>query len=499
MCRWLQRHCSYLRIISMGIISISAINGIYSFIANVSSLQINPKFDSTDGVYCYPPDGSLISSECKNMSIVIAHSTENYCQKYTDYSSKTLYDDFKAIKQLMIMLVIGSIVYGTFAIIHDCTLVYYRDSLNEVRFHVSHEKDFCLSTSSCLSSHDQIQYDPDSCWCDFVTNLVAIPVLILIIIFFVLDIFITMVILPIIDTVLFSLRFVTRNGIYCRMKSGWHATKQHKLPVICYVSSSWVGISRLWMCCICMALLYYAQSGEKEPIHSLNPVICQCECRFVLKESDYWGLTTVTYLFVFVNLLFLRSWNNEVTHLQHYSYLIRYSLPMTIANQINPKDATGNMMQKIHLTVQDNISNADSKQTDDIEKQEHDNSVTHRTIALLNDQADSPLTVSRYHSINAEQLEDDSKETENKQNTLNMRKSLSKKWRMPIYYFISLLSILFAASMVYTIAYLNLYNYNTNIRIALYFGSGIILLCYAVFALYELNTFLKSCANVSFF
>eukprot|EP01084_Bolivina_argentea_P031869 58967_1 len=125
-CEFIQNNVKYIRVIIIGLLSVTAITGIYGFMSNVQSIQVRHSnilpwknkqtTEIHDGIRCVNINAWQTSaSKCNNMAEQMAKSTDPkwQCSLHTDYSSKALFQDnyITVFRNVFICLVIFSITY----------------------------------------------------------------------------------------------------------------------------------------------------------------------------------------------------------------------------------------------------------------------------------------------------------------------------------------------------------------------------------------------------
>eukprot|EP01084_Bolivina_argentea_P166523 289077_1 len=262
------------------------------------------------------------------------------CYLNTNYSSKSLYDDFTTFKWLIIHLMISSIVYGVFAILHDCTLIYYKDQVHLLTFHpLEIKQDFYLFhifqtiEEKFLDYHNGLNKFYQAVSCPFAFVMAVIWLFLEYSVVLIMDLISILCVYPIISCI-------------------WKLRTNNILP-ICYISSSWVGIATFWMTIITTMIVANAIVNFRRPIQALspNPHNCECYCVYYMHQNNVLGIVIATYTFVILNGKFLYSWFQETLHLQHYPYLIKYSVSINVSNQLNPTDCTGNLLKSTSMSI----------------------------------------------------------------------------------------------------------------------------------------------------
>eukprot|EP01084_Bolivina_argentea_P020162 37510_1 len=245
------------------------------------------------------------------------------CSAYTQFTNTKLSHKFTSFKAYLISLFIFTGIYVLFCIIHDWTLIYYKENLEIVSFLPTVDQEVCLS--------EYLQRKRENSNC--VMNIVRYILFII-------------VILPEWFVMLYTVYPIIHYfGFKCNVSQ-----KRYKVPTICYISSAWVGSARFWMSVSTMLLLYDICDGFSDKISiSLEPERCDCECNYVFHQADYYKLLSVTSIFVVLSIKFLWSWTNEAVHGYYFLYLIKYSLPIKYAHKINPDECSGSMMKEIEL------------------------------------------------------------------------------------------------------------------------------------------------------
>eukprot|EP01084_Bolivina_argentea_P066289 120830_1 len=313
---WIIIHLSYIRVIIIGLMSVGAISGIYSWLCNVDSIQIFKHRAGSasvgaviDGISCSMAFREGTRIYCNNIAYQMANLSithpEWQCESFADYSSKSLMTDMPIFRNSLTVLFIFASLYGIFAIIHDCTLIWYRDKLTDLTFHPMNENDFYLATNFLricnLQKFCELMQDKQCCLACLLCILFFIYSAIIgyiMLVLFVVDIFLMLCIYPI-----FSYCFkIERNNI-----NGFS-----------YVSASFVGVSR-WILAASTSIMVFGSLTMTKSIPSLDTIQCSCACNYVLHEADF-------YEFLF------------------------YSLPIKVANKMNPVDCSGSMMKPQNTT-----------------------------------------------------------------------------------------------------------------------------------------------------
>eukprot|EP01084_Bolivina_argentea_P005382 10150_1 len=335
----------YCRVISSGLTSITCISGIYFYISNVKSVQIDTN-DTSKGIRCQSPFN--IYPQCPEIQKIMANLTSTHpewdCSLKTDYqnhsifSEHSIFTDHIFLRNFLIVLIISAFIYGISAIIRDCTLIYYKNNLKKISFHPSTKKDFYCSINCAL------------CLCVTV----------------IFDLIFMLCVYPFIS-ICFNINNTLKdnypNSSYCKRFCN----------ALSYISSSWVGLSRNVMIFCAGILTVIISAGFSETIPSMDPE-CQCFCDWVFKKGDLYKILGTTWIFIYLSLKFICSW---CLGTDYYLYLIQYSIPIKLANNINPNQCTGNMMNQIpNLSVPHNV-NANEYQS--INNVEQDRSVSNDT------------------------------------------------------------------------------------------------------------------------
>eukprot|EP01084_Bolivina_argentea_P299121 515586_1 len=452
---------SYIRVIISGIIATCAISGIYTYLSHITTVEVarNITPSSIDpvqiirGISCWPITISNVS--CNTMAVQMANMASNgsidyQCNLHTQYNSNdSLYSDIILFKLSIIFLIFFSITYGLSAIVHDSTLIYYRNNLKMLTFHPINKIDFYLHTKYILFWKSKITplFHGGSkylIYCCFPISILFFSLLLLL------------------RFICFGLDVVWMLGIYPFISSCWKIDR-NKINAFSYVSSSWVGVSRFMMLNTTTLMVYFATSAHIEkPLDAKDASVCRCSCRYVFTPSDFYSFLAVTYIFVLLNAKFVFSWFMESVHGQHYLYLIEYSLPIEIANSINNKDCAGDMMMK-----KDNLYRTDS------EKQKQSDLNGHNKQKHIDNSAEN----------NDWELEGDISQKQNRVEFI---------WRLILMFFV-IYSFLFIGGSMIFIAFFNEYQYSMLLRVILYIiGAviciGVIIIFFMMRAYYKRKT-----------
>ena len=147
------KYKEYIKICTSGVLAILVISSIYSFLANVETVQVIADvslfqawgsvdwetFDTNNGIAC--KKGLDFKDEyCKNVANIIASrlsletvNPEWQCEAYTDFSTSPFFETFiftfTSFRNYLIVLIIFTIIFGISAIIHDSSLVYYKTQI----------------------------------------------------------------------------------------------------------------------------------------------------------------------------------------------------------------------------------------------------------------------------------------------------------------------------------------------------------------------------------
>eukprot|EP01084_Bolivina_argentea_P309046 534539_1 len=383
----------YIRVLFYGCLAIFIIQAVCSFLTNVDIILVQPKSASyhiQNGIICYPHQTSIddvfapiigrdTSEECNNIADTMANTAtlnpEWQCEAYTDYTTKNIYNTFASWKFYWIALFILSVIYSVSAITHDWTLIYYKNNdrtkLAHVNFLPQTVTDF-LFMNYLLKINTKIAdflATKNKCkrYCGFVIwSVIFIAIVCPLAI---LEIPLTHTIRPIIWY--FQLKCNNTDQVP-------HTIAKFDMPIISYISASWVGLSRFLMGMTSLFILFFMDDGFSYTIRSYDAMKCYCECNYILPHKTYRKLLVTILLFVALNVLFLYSWVNETIHGHHSLYLIKYTLPIRHAYRINDKDCTGDMMRD---PAQDMTSNEGCvyKRSEWTNISESDEEIDHKT------------------------------------------------------------------------------------------------------------------------
>eukprot|EP01084_Bolivina_argentea_P253258 425344_1 len=340
--QWFQKNLRYIRVIFVGIMSAAIISGIYGFMSNIQSIQvwhnhaewIHYAVAIVDGIECNGISG--YNKECDIMAAQMANSSSTHpewkCTRFTDYSSKSLFDDIVLFRNWFIVLISFTFIYGLFSIIHDCTLIYY-DNLDDISFYPSTETDFYFFYKAknyfyeIFKRFDEIE-DNDCHW----WKCICFPIIIVITMILILSVIVLSGLTAAFD-IFFNL-FVYLFTRCCKCRS------------FSYTSSSWVAISRSMILISTYWIIAVATFGFNKSITSIDPTQCTCSCVYTFRELDFYKFVLVTYTLMLLSAKFLWSWFRESIHCKDYYYLIQFSLPAELTKQINKEDCTGTMMEQ---------------------------------------------------------------------------------------------------------------------------------------------------------
>lgn len=344
-CSIFRKHwMSYLRIIFAGIVSVTAISGIYSYLLHVKEIKIAP--DTIHGIECGIPNPliglmrSLETDHCNEVAQQmhnLSSSNEDYqCSltiQYSHSSSRAIYSDFWEFQAGLIILVFCTIQYGIFAIIHDCSLIYHvsEGKLSQLKFHPYH-KDFYILLKYLQFLHkfknNVFNYIRQHC------NCLNKAMLFILLYPFIIILWCLQGICAVID-LHFSLWIYAFFGC-------WDESLFHRLS---YMSSSWIGITRGIIISSAGYMTGKGFTGFGKLLPSLDDK-CICQCVYVFVESDFFGFCGVTLVLMILNALFAWTWLDEIRHGKHFLYLIKYSLSIETAYQLDPNDPAGYMVDK---------------------------------------------------------------------------------------------------------------------------------------------------------
>eukprot|EP01084_Bolivina_argentea_P249254 417168_1 len=331
------KYMSYFRVIFMGLLSVSVVTGIYTYISNVQSIEVDP--DHLGGIACSPKHNTD-HEYCEYIQYLMVNQSKTHsewnCNLHTNYESNNLYNNFPEFSIFLLVIFCATILYGIFVIIHDCTLIYYKDNLNMLTFHpIIASKDFYFAHKFFIKCVKPLQqkFKPLNKY----IKCILFPFL-LILMAIMYNIMLLVVLLDIIMIlILYQIPIISK----C------FQLEHNKIPNICYVSSSWVGLARFMMAMSAtMFTFWIVDIGFHKYIPSMAPNQCECSCWYRLRQNNALGFIAVTYTFTILNGKFLYSWYKEACteHGNYHLYLIKYSVPIHMVNQINPTDVTGSIL-----------------------------------------------------------------------------------------------------------------------------------------------------------
>eukprot|EP01084_Bolivina_argentea_P106340 190314_1 len=263
------------------------------------------------------------------------------CGSHTDFSQISFNETFSSAENYLITVMTLALIYFFFAVIHDSTLIYYKQDLNLVSFIPTNYDEYYLVTTMFRIMpywfEKFVTYITENCNC-FCIGILSIVVMglpalalwtVFTIIFWLIDLIHMLIVRPIM--VCFGMK-----------------QKLYNIPTICYISAGWIGVTRFSMAIVTMLMLIkWSTEAFFTDIPSLNPHLCDCRCVYILKEWDWYKLLGTTVLFTTFNIQFLWSWTMETIHGNDFLYLISYTLPIKYAHRINPEECTGSMMKEI--------------------------------------------------------------------------------------------------------------------------------------------------------
>eukprot|EP01083_Nonionella_stella_P004296 12419_1 len=366
---------SYAKVFVLGVVSVTLISSLYSYLANVESVQMRPdkmykaRIDMGDyqvikGISCTKPSSNTMwsgveaSSTCNSMAVQIANLSFNSttiplnpswdCTVNVEFKANPFWaiftnsghsftSTFSSVRLYIWAVILFAILYGLFVIIHDATLIYNAKQLKKVTFYPQTEDEYRLR-KLFVDTCRRVEHTLES----FTTNGFFRC-------FFAVISPIAMLIAYVVRLALVTLD-ITYMMVFYPIKSLVHRPL-HAINGFSYVSAAWTGLARTLMVNATLFLLVKSSYGFTTDITSLDPDVCRCQCEYVLRSTDFWVLMFVSVVFCVVNLPFLKSWVSETVHDQHYLYLISYKLSFHHAYAINSKDPTGSMMQEPEQTA----------------------------------------------------------------------------------------------------------------------------------------------------
>eukprot|EP01084_Bolivina_argentea_P195511 335377_1 len=346
----------YLRIIIKGVLSFFIISGIYSCLGNVNEIKLTPdqqpNFNNDNrliqrGIMCVATDDdkssqmqcNAMTKEIINITITNSSITQWKCGLYTDYSNKKLYD-ISPFKEFITCFFLFAAISTIFVIIHDLTLIFYRNNLDRLisgpRSSDIHCSEKIIAAPYKVIESFQVKIENKSegiqifLW--FLLWLVAaLPCLIFLlvgVIFFFLELFIwTMIIYPF---YLLICKKLNCNGFS-------------------YVSSMWLGMSSALMTMFAMSFLMFMVGGFDVSVPSLNAHKCDCSCNYILPASSFYSFVLADIILAVANVKFLFSWCKESVHGQQFMNLINDSLPLFQETYQNNKNPTVSIINGKHL------------------------------------------------------------------------------------------------------------------------------------------------------
>eukprot|EP01084_Bolivina_argentea_P041861 77277_1 len=338
-CKICGKSWKYFKIFLLALIGFFSVWGIYTFLSDVKQIKVNyHQSDTYSGILCVVSlSGHGDKDHCDNMAKQMANSAQinpNWsCASYTNYESKHLYDELSDLSHFIYSLFICSAILNFFAMIHDCTIIYKRNKLSEIKMFPQTQDEFCCIKRERWGGYPCCQILLCGIPEYFIFHLILFPI------------------------------YYQCKHLLLRIYSG---PNNNYLKGIFYVSSAWVGTASFCMVLLALTSTFYAYEGLSRSITPLSDE-CECFCLFMLNSNDFWALLLVSYILAIVNMLFFIRWVNEAKHGKHYLYLVTYRLPMFLATQINNDDPSGSMFndKTNKNTLKLRISNDDEEQKQD--------------------------------------------------------------------------------------------------------------------------------------
>ena len=310
----------YLTIIVSGIFYFSAISTLYGWMSNVNEVKVLPRTfqysifpldrhaEFFDGFHCFQHGERKGNTYCNEMAEQIVNNATNNawkCDQYADYSNKYLFNDIRPFKFNLRWLIICTAMFAIFAIIHDCTLVYYKHNLNALKFY-PHTRESIFYGSIISRRH-----------CSKWIFYLCFPLVVI--------------------------SMIAQVCIMLTLYPFYVLIKDRSLYGFSYVSSLCVGVSVGNITSLSVLVLSTSWQFFKD-LESLNPAKCDCQCTYQLLETDLWTFVVLTLGFVLTNVRFLYRWYRETVHGEQFLYLIKYTLPISKAIALNENgNPVGNM------------------------------------------------------------------------------------------------------------------------------------------------------------
>ena len=168
------KHKEYINVFLAGCLSVAVISSVFSYLTNVNTILVMPDnayYDNmVNGILCRH-DGDD-TNHCNTITNIMANNTNDYftidweelweaadlnisiptttsldysewqCSSITDLSNREIYWLFTSFKAYLFVLITFTVIFATFAIIHDFTLIHHKNNLNAVTFHPAGKRDF---------------------------------------------------------------------------------------------------------------------------------------------------------------------------------------------------------------------------------------------------------------------------------------------------------------------------------------------------------------------
>ena len=137
-----KRNRSFLKIIATGSLTFGTIVGVFNFFTNLKQIFVYPdhkyngvildSFNTYGRIRCTPDTNSNDTrSTCNSMAQTMLNLSSNYtdfdCYQHADFSNsnETVLSTFSIVEEMFQGLLIVSILYAFFAMLHDMALIYY--------------------------------------------------------------------------------------------------------------------------------------------------------------------------------------------------------------------------------------------------------------------------------------------------------------------------------------------------------------------------------------